>query len=182
MDERDAIEHLRRGDIRGLESLVRTHQVRAIRSAYLVTRDVALAQDIVQAAFARAYERIAQLDPDRPFAPWFVTSVVNAAIRAAARRDRHVSLDEVTREPDAPDGRLEPDAMWEQAETAEEVWAALGRLTPEHRAAIVLRYYVGLSQAEMTQALGCAPSTVKWRLHAARARLRLLLTPLMSTD
>jgi RNA polymerase sigma-70 factor (ECF subfamily) len=93
MDERDAIEHLRRGDIRGLESLVRTHQVRAIRSAYLVTRDVALAQDIVQAAFVRAYEGIAQLDPDRPFAPWFVTGVVNAAIRAAARRDRHVSFE-----------------------------------------------------------------------------------------
>jgi RNA polymerase sigma-70 factor (ECF subfamily) len=72
--------------------------------------------------------------------------------------------------------------MWEQAETAEEVWAALGWLTPEHRAAIVLRYYLGLSQAEMTRALGCAPSTVKWRLHAARARVRLLLTPLMSTD
>jgi hypothetical protein len=47
MDERDAVERMREGDIRGLEVLVRAHQVRALRTAYLVTRDVALAQDLV---------------------------------------------------------------------------------------------------------------------------------------
>ena len=84
MDERQAIEHLQRGDIRGLEALVRLHQVRAIRTAYLFTRERQLAQDIVQAAFLRAYERIGQLDPHRPFGPWFLTSVLHDAIKAAA--------------------------------------------------------------------------------------------------
>lgn len=82
MDEREAIEHLRAGDSRGLEVLVRLHQVQAIRTAYLITRDVALAQDVVQATFLRAYERIDQLDPHRPFAPWFLSSVVHDAIKA----------------------------------------------------------------------------------------------------
>ena len=183
MDEREAIEHMRQGDIRGLEPLVRTHQVRAIRTAYLITREVALAQDVVQAAFLRAFERIDQLDPSRPFAPWFLTSVLHDAIKAVSRRDRHTSWEELHPvHRDTADGQPQPDAVWERAETAEEIWAALGRLTPEQRAAIVARYYLGLSQAEMTRALGCAPSSVKWRLHAARARLRLLLTPLMSND
>lgn len=90
-----AIEHLQRGDIRGLEALVRLHQVRAIRTAYLVTRERQLAQDIVQAAFLRAYERIGQLDPHRPFGPWFLTSVLHDAIKAAARRGRFESLERV---------------------------------------------------------------------------------------
>lgn len=56
MDEREAIQRLKGGDISGLEALVHAHQVRAVRAAYLVTRDLAVAQDVVQAAFVRAYE------------------------------------------------------------------------------------------------------------------------------
>lgn len=183
MHEREAIEHLRRGDIRGLEVLVRSYQVRAVRAAYLVTRDVALAQDVVQAAFLRCSERINQLDPRRPFAPWFLTIVINGAIKAAARRDRDASFEDVADiDLKAVDRRPQPDTLCEQAEIAEAVWAALGHLAPDQRAAVVARYYLGLKQAEMTVALRCPPSTVKWRLHAARARLRVLLTPLISTD
>jgi DNA-directed RNA polymerase specialized sigma24 family protein len=52
---------MRSGDIRGLETLVRMHEVRAVRAVYLITRDIGLAQDIVQAAFLRGFERIDQL-------------------------------------------------------------------------------------------------------------------------
>jgi RNA polymerase sigma-70 factor (ECF subfamily) len=183
VDEHQAIERIRNRDIQGLELIVRTHQVRAIRAAYLITRDVALAQDIVQAAFLRAYERIDQLDPTRPFAPWFFTSVLNDATRAVIRRGRHTSFELVPNaETDLTDSQPQPEAMWERAETADEIWTALGGLTAEQRSAVVARYYLGLNQAEMTRALGCTPSTVKWRLHAARARLRLLLAPLLSSD
>ena len=53
MDEAEAIERLRRGDIAGLELLVRRYQTTALRAAQLVTRDRALAEDVVQAAFIR---------------------------------------------------------------------------------------------------------------------------------
>jgi RNA polymerase sigma-70 factor (ECF subfamily) len=183
MDEREALERMRRGDIAGLEVLVRAHQVRAIRTAYLVTRDVALAQDVVQSAFLRAYERIRQLDPVRPFAPWFLASVLHDAIKAVSRRDPHGSLEESpSMEATIADVQPQPDDIWEHAETADEIWTALGNLSPDQRAAVVARYYLGLNQAEMTRALRCSPSTVKWRLHSARARLRLLLTPLLSND
>jgi RNA polymerase sigma factor (sigma-70 family) len=93
MEEQDAIARLRRGGIGGLEWLVRCYQTPALRAATLVTRDRPLAEDVVQAAFLRAYERIGQFAPDRPFGPWFRRSVVNAAARAAARQARQVSLD-----------------------------------------------------------------------------------------
>jgi len=183
MDEREAIERMRQRDIRGLEVLVRAHQIRAIRTAYLVTRDVALAQDVVQAAFLRAYERIRQLDPARPFAPWFLASVLHDAIKAVSRRDRESSLEELPSvEAAVADGQPQPEAIWEHAEMANEIWTALGNLSPDQRAAVVARYYLGLNQAEMTRVLNATSSSVKWRLHAARARLRLLLNPLMSND
>src|SRR5215471_14474177 len=128
-DERQAVERMRAGDVRGLEVLVRMHQVRALRAAYLVTRDQALAQDVVQAAFVRAYERIGQLDPSRPFAPWFLTSVLHDASKAVIRRNRHTSLDQLPSSAvETADGQPQPERAFEQAETADEIWAALGDL------------------------------------------------------
>ena len=176
--EREAIQRLRDGDVSGLETLVRRHQVQALRAAYLVTQDRALAEDVVQSAFIRAYERIHQFDPRRPFGPWFLKSVLNDAIKASARRSRSLPLDTAaeTIEP-APHTEDDPAAQFERLETAHALWHALSRLTPDQRAAVVQRYFLGLSEAEMADAIQRPVSTVKWRLHAARERLRLMLGP-----
>lgn len=187
MEEQEAIARLKRGDIGGLEALVRHYQVRAVRTAYLIIRDRALAEDIVQAAFLRAYERIGQFDSSRPFGPWFLPSVVNDAVKAAARRKGQVSLEAGSEGEEASladllaDPGPGPGDLVEAAEIRQTVWAALGKLPPAQRAAIVLRYYLDLSEAEMADELACPPGTVKWRLHAARKRLRTLLHPLWPT-
>ena len=184
MEEQKAIARLKRGDIGGLEALVRKYQVQAVRTAYLIVRDRALAEDIVQAAFLRAYERIGQFDAERSFGPWFLRSVVNDSIKAAARRERQVSLEassggEETSLADLlADPGPGPDDLVEASEIRQTVWATLGKLPPAQRAAIVLRYYLDLTEAEMADELACPPGTVKWRLHAARKRLRTLLRPL----
>src|SRR3954452_19944784 len=91
-NERTAIAQLKRGEIRGLDALMLIYQVRALRAAFVVTRDLPLAEDLVQSAFIRAYERIEQFDETRPFGPWFLRSVVNSAARAAERRQRSLPL------------------------------------------------------------------------------------------
>jgi len=149
MDERKAIEQLKQRNIKGLETLVHTYQVQAVRSAYLVTRDRDLAEDIVQAAFLRSYERIDQFDADRPFGPWFLRIVVNDAIKAAARRKRFVPLEgEAGKESVSltdllADPNPGPADLAEAEETRQAIWTALGRLPPEQRGTIVLRYYLG---------------------------------------
>lgn len=184
MEEREAIAWLKQGDIGGLERLVREYQVQAVRTAYLITRDRGLAEDIVQAAFLRAYERIGQFDAGRPFGPWFLRSVANDAVKAVARGRRQVSLDASLEEGEAPladilaDPNPGPNEAAEAVDLRQKVWDALGSLPPAQRAATVLRYYAGLSEAEMAEQLDCPPGTVKWRLHAARKRLRRLLRPL----
>lgn len=171
MDEYRAVARLRQGDIGGLETLVRAYGVRAVRAAALITHDRPLAEDIVQAAFIRAYERIHQFDPARPFGPWFLRSVVNDAVKAVTRHKPQAPLDALS------DPAPGPDELLERAETREAIWEALAQLPPEQRAAVVLRYYLGLSEAEIAGEQDCPPGTVKWRLHEARHKLRALLTP-----
>jgi len=184
MEEHEVIARLKRGDIAGLETLVRKYQVQAVRIAYLITRDRALTEDIVQAAFLRAYERIGQFDAERPFVPWFLRSVVNDAVKAAARRERQVSLEAGLEGEGASladllaDPGPGPHDLMEAAEIRQAIWDALGKLPPAQRAVIVLRYYLGLSEAEMADELSCPPGTIKWGLHAAWKRLRVLLRPL----
>ena len=175
MDERSAIARLKQGDIGGLETLVRGYQVRAVRAAALITHDRAQAEDIVQNAFIRAYERIHQFDETRPFGPWFLRSVVNDAVKAFSRSKVTVALDDPGEPVMLSDPAPGPDELLERAETEAAIWQALAQLPPEQRAAVVLRYYLGLSEAEIADDQAAPKGTVKWRLHAARERLRGLL-------
>ncbi len=184
MTEQEAIIRLKRGDIGGLELLVRRHQTEALRAVYLIVHDRATAEDIVQTAFIRVYERITQFDTQRPFRPWFLRSVINDALKVTTQQNRHISLDAVLEEAESAladflkESRPNPDDLAEITDTRQAVWQALGKLSPLQRAAIVQRYYLGLSESEMATEADCAPGTIKWRLHTARKRLRALLRPL----
>ncbi len=182
MDEREAVRRLKEGEACALEPLVERFYDRAARAAYLVVRDPALAEDVAQGAFVRAYDKIGLFDAARPFGPWFMRLVVNEAVEAARKRERRrtVPLDpEGARDLIArlEDTALGPHELAEEAEDRRRVWAALEKLPPAQRAAIVQRYYLGMSEAEMSETGDSPPGTIKWRLHAARKRLSRLLRP-----
>lgn len=182
MDEREAIQRLKTGDVDALEPLVRAHQLRAVRAAYLITRDRQQAEDIVQDAFIRAFERINQLRPGNSFGPWFLSIVANDALKAAARRRRWSPLADSSEALeailDAPDATPGPEEVILYYESRAEIWAALGELSPEQRSLVVLRYYLGWREAELADWLGAPLGTVKWRLHEARRVLRQTLSDL----
>ncbi|MBW1677964.1 MAG: RNA polymerase sigma factor [Deltaproteobacteria bacterium] len=184
MDEHKSINYLKQGDISGLETLVNIYQLRATRAAYLIVRDNHMAEDIVEDAFLRAYERINQFDSNQPFGPWFLRIVVNIAKRVSTQHKRNISLNnvntngEIALEDILADLAPSPEEMAEQADLNNTVWTALGKLTPTQRATIVKRYYLGLSLNEIATDLDCPVGTIKWRLHCARERLREWLRPL----
>ncbi len=178
MDERRAVERLKRGESASLETLVKAHQVRAVRAAYLICRDRSLAEDVVQGAFVKAYEKIKTFDERRPFGPWFTKMVVNDAIKAASRRERVTRYDgEEDPAVLLADPATGPHDLAEEAEERRRVWTALEKLPPAQRAAIVQRYYLGMSEAEMAGSDSSPPGTIKWRLHAAKRKLSKLLRP-----
>ena len=182
-DEREAVARMKAGDPGGLELLVRRHQGRAVRTAHLIVGEHALAQDVVQDAFVRAYERIGTFDAGRPFGPWFMRLVVNGSVDAASGGRRRASREAPLEAADAggaagpADPGSDPHELAERADLRRRVLAALDGLPPAQRAAIVQRYYLGRSEAEMAEGGPSPPGTIKWRLHAARKKLSELLRP-----
>lgn len=179
MTEEEAIRRLQGGDISGLRVVVEKYELKAVRAAVLVTRDRGLAEEVVQEAFVRVYQRIGQFDDSRPFGPWFLRIVINDALKVLRRQKREVHLDGADGErvlghmlPDVAPGLEE---QVDRAELRQRVREALVQLSPKQRAAIVLRYYLDMGGAEMAEVLGITEGAVKWRLAAARERLGILL-------
>jgi RNA polymerase sigma-70 factor, ECF subfamily len=177
MEDLQAIRRLKRGEIGGLECLIARYQRKALRTAFLITHDEPMAEDVVQDVFVRIYQRAYCLDEARPFEPYFMRSVVNAALNCLERERKGEYF------PDEETSELE--SLLEQAASVEEqvefntlTWQiseALAKLPPRQRAVIVQRYYLEMNEKEMSEALDSPPGTVKWLLNAARSRLRALL-------
>ncbi len=173
---------LKYGDLSGLDALMERYQLQAVRVAYLVVRNRQLAEDIVQNAFLRLVTKISQYDSARPFAPWFLRSVINDALKAIQRQKREVSLDAAETETAATlldslsNPQPNPEDLAERAEIRQAVWQALGALAPDQRVAIVQRYYLGYSETEMSTELQRPTGTIKWLLYIARRRLHSLLS------
>jgi RNA polymerase sigma-70 factor, ECF subfamily len=186
MDEDQAIELLKSGNLLGLEALVHQYYFQAVRASYLIVQDNGQAEDIVQTAFLNAGDKIGQLSSNR-FGPWFLSSVIHASIKVAEKQKRLISLD-VEEEEEAhrfakwlvdPNPSIEE--MAETEELRQVVWNAIGKLTASQRAGIVLKYFLDMSEAEMAEEFKLPQSTIKWRLYAAREKLRKLLNPFRSS-
>lgn len=176
MEDSEAIHRLKNDDISGLASLVNKYQVKAVRTAFLVTHDETLSEDIVQDVFIRLYRRIHHFTVDRAFEPYLMRSVVNAALNAIRREWRLISLDA---HPSLLESLLEEAASVETqvefSQLTEEILEALSELPLKQRAVVVQRYYLEMSEREMAQSLGAPPGTIKWLLHTARKRLSDIL-------
>jgi RNA polymerase sigma-70 factor (ECF subfamily) len=177
LQAKQAIRRLKCGDIGGLECLIARYQGKALRTAFLITHDEPMAEDVVQDAFVRFYQRAKFFDETRPFEPYFLRSVVNAALNCLEREKRGSS-------PTHTD-TSELENLLEEAASVEEqvefntlrlqIQECLEELAPRQRAVIVQRYFLQMNEKEMSEVLDSPRGTVKWLLNAARTRLRLLL-------
>lgn len=186
MDDQQAIRRLKNGDVGGLEQLIACYQAKAVRTAYLVTHDEPMAEDVVQDAFVRFYERVRYFDERRLFEPYFLRCVVNAALNAVEKERRSTPVVDEVMDFHAFEQllsrALSVEAQVEFGELKREILQALGSLSPRQRVALVQRYYLDMSEKEMTEALDIAPGTVKWLLNAGRTRLRALLSSERSVE
>lgn len=167
-----ALRRAKTGSLADFDALFHSHWPRAYRAAYLVVHDSAAAEDIAQEAFIAAIRALDRFDRRRPFGPWLHRIVVNRAIdwsRARALR-REVAGDGL---PDWSHGEETPEAS---RPYSDELVRALGALSPEHRAVIVLRHLLEYTPGEIARALELPRGTVNSRLRrgldALEARLR----------
>lgn len=177
-DDVQAIRRLKNGEIGGLEVLITRYQLKAIRTAFFITHDESTAEDVVQDAFVRFFERVHHFDERRPFQPYFMRSVLNLALNLAQKesKGRQFAGDDDTSQLEALLARaISVESQVEFSQLQREMLMVLFKLSPRQRAVIVQRYYLEMSENEMAETLSITPGTVKWLLNAARARLRDML-------
>lgn len=151
-----------------LESLYAAHAPEAARLAYLLTGDKALAEDLVHEAFVRMFGRFRDLRHPEAFRAYLRKTVVNL-VRSHFRR-RGVERSFLEKE------ARRPATTVEQPSGREEMWDQLKQLSHRQRAAIVLRYYEDLTEAQTADVLGCAVGTVKSLVSRGLEQLRAELT------
>jgi len=171
-EEAELVSRARRGDVAAFESLVAAHQEMAFRTAFLVLRDAAEAEDAAQEAFVKAYRALDRFRDDAPFRPWLLRIAANEARnrRRSGGRRRALQLRvEATISRDASVQSAEATAL--ASEGRRRLLDAVNALSDDDRLVIGARYFLDLSEAEIATLAGVARGTVKSRLSRARARL-----------
>ena len=172
LDEAELATRARAGDRAAFGQLVERFAPQARRVARAVLQDPHDADDAAQDAFLAALVKLDQYDPRRPFGPWLMRIVANAATDRRRRRTvRQV-------EPLAPEltgGGPRPDREAEQSALGDRLRDALAELPERRRIAVVLFDVEGYSHAEIAQILGIPEGTVRSEVFHARRRLRELL-------
>jgi RNA polymerase sigma factor (sigma-70 family) len=163
----------KRGELEAYEEIVRMHQTIAFRTAWVITRSSADAEEATQDAFVKAHAALPRFRDGAPFRPWLLAIVANEArnrVRSAGRRAGLALRVAEERRPD--DAVPSPEAALLGSERRERLLAAIERLPEQARDAIACRYLLELSEEETAAALDCPRGTVKSRLSRALERLR----------
>ena len=162
-------------------ALVARYATAAVNLSARLVGDRALAEDLSQEAFARAFARLASYDPQRRFAAWFLQIVRNVTIdHLRQKRLKTVSLSQLEdagyRGPPSGSAESSPYRQAVHGQLADAIDRALQRLRPEYREVVVLHYQEGLTNLEIAEILALPSGTVKTHLHRARKELASMLT------
>lgn len=153
------------------DEFVAARSASLLRTAYLLTRDHALAEDLLQTALTKAWFAWQRIE-DRPEA--YVRRILVNTYATWWRRkwNGERATDEL---PEAAG-----DDAHAAADTGHDLWTAMGRLPRRMRAVIVLRYFEDMTEAETARVLGCSIGTVKSSASKALAKLRI--DPALASD
>jgi RNA polymerase sigma-70 factor (sigma-E family) len=154
-----SVDRVTAGDTGRLGELYLQHADAAVRLAYLLTRDHALSEDLVQEAFVRLAGRLVHLRDPGAFDAYLRRTVVNLSHSHFRRKRVERAYLERTRR--ATDTRTADSRFEGSLEDSEAMWRALGRLSERQRAALVLRFYEDLPERQVAEILNCRPGTVK---------------------
>ncbi len=184
LDDAELAELARDGDVDAYEQLVARYRQLAHRVAFLITGSAAEADDAAQDAFVKAYYALGRFRQGASFKPWLLKIVSNEARNRRRSQGRRVQL-ALRAAGVRPSGGAapSPEEATIEDEDRKRLMDAVNELREQERLAILYRYFVGLSEAEMAEVLGCAKGTVKSRLSRGLSRLkaRLAQTPATSS-
>jgi RNA polymerase sigma-70 factor, ECF subfamily len=177
LDDLELVGRARDGDVSAYGELVGRYREVAFRTAWLITRSSAEAEDAAQEAFVKAFYALGRFRAGEAFRPWILRIVSNEAKnrrRSTGRRERLTVR--LAQDRGSGDAAPSPEAAALGREDREALARALDGLPERERLVVSYRYLLELSEAETARTLGIRPGTVKSRLSRGLDRLRQALT------
>ena len=179
VEDADLIQQAARGQVEAYNLLVSRWEKRVYNYLLRVTGNREDALDLTQDVFLKAYQSLRKLEEPARFAPWLYRIAHNEAY--SLFRKRRPETDVETLELEGTDTEiLVGGSSVFPMELGLAVAAALERLSPDQKEAVVLKIYQGFKFEEMAEILSCPVSTVKSRLYAALELLKAELAPIRS--
>ena len=175
--DEQVVDRVRAGDTALYELLMRRHNQRLYRVARAILRDDAEAEDVMQDAYVRAYQKLGTFEGRAKFLTWLTRIAVHEALARVQKRSRFQSLDDSDSQyGDVMDAVTSSDRSPEQKSYDLELSGILEKavlsLPDDYRTVFVLRDVEGMSTEETAQSLNLTQENVKVRLHRAHAKLR----------
>lgn len=179
-EEKAYIARAKQGDLAAFEQLVLRYEKMVYTLAFRMMDHSEDAKDLSQEVFLKAYRSIARFDERAAFSTWLYRIAMNACIDEMRRRKGKQTLS-IEQEQESEDGSMQhqiadpgdtPEESLLRQEKRSEILEALGQLSAEHRAVVILRDVKELRYEEIAEILQLPPGTVKSRLSRARRQLK----------
>jgi RNA polymerase sigma-70 factor (ECF subfamily) len=167
------------GDTEAFDELVTKYRTKVFSMVFCMGRNEHDARDLAQEAFLKAWQSIHRFDGRSSFYTWLYRIAVNLTIYSLRRKKgrEEVELDDAM-----PSYLPDPGVNCERTEIREQVNAALAKLSPEHRAVVVLKEVEDLHYHEIAEVLNLSMGTVMSRLFYARKKLQFMLRPIYDSS
>lgn len=169
-EDRELAGRARKGDLDAFNALVSRWEARIYNYLLRITGHSEDALDLCQDTFIKAYQNLARLEDPARFGPWLYRIAHNEAMSHLRRPQRESELDEATA------AALKGPSL-APVEASLAVEAALARLSPEQREAVMLKIYEGFKFEEIAAILNCPASTIKSRVYTGLELLKEMLAP-----
>jgi RNA polymerase sigma-70 factor (ECF subfamily) len=176
VEDADLIRQAARGKLEAFNLLVSRWEKRVYNYLLRIAGNREDALDLTQDVFLKAHQNLRKLDDPGRFAPWLYRIAHNEAYSMFRKRRPEADVDELEPQPSETGVAFGGTTVF-PIELSLAVAAALERLSPEQREAVVLKIYQGFKFEEMADILGCPVSTVKSRLYTALELLKTELAP-----
>lgn len=166
LSDQDLVLRCRRGDRAAFGTIVKRYQTAVYNAAIRILHDPHEAEDVSQTAFLKAWENLDSYDPQYKFFSWIYRIAVNESLNARKKQQRFDRLDDHAE----AQGVAEP--VRDEPDGGDALNRALGRLSPEERAIVMLKHLEGFSYREIGFIMDWPDATVKSRLYTARQHLK----------
>lgn len=170
MEDIDLIESCQLGNLNSFSELYQLHRKKALGTAYLISNQKGIAEDIVQESFIECYRKIKNIKDPEAFEAWLYKILVRTGWRMVKKHNHFITMDDQNME--GLSTTMDSNSELDASETNMMVNQALAHLSLPLKTVVILYYFNDMSIEKISNVLGCFQGTVKSRLYNARIQLR----------